>query len=233
MHEPSTVTLPILAALVNMSTKYDARTVVKEIVERLKPFYPDTLENFDALKGPKSKMAAVTLFTESTRHDDFRLLALARKCEAPILLPTLFFSCAKHPLPEILAASGIVAQNDLDTIIVGREIMMKDAYQLATVPTLMRPCRGEECDNQDCLSERIDAVEEELLEFGSYDHPTFPLLLHPDSYLNSSNTMGVCKQCLELHPKERRRFRKRAWEQLPYTFSLGNWDGLRRQMGSA
>ncbi len=100
MHEPSTVTLPILAALVNMSTKYDARTVVKEIVERLKPFYPDTLENFDALKGPKSKMAAVTLFTESTRHDDFRLLALARKCEAPILLPTLFFSLRKTPTPR-------------------------------------------------------------------------------------------------------------------------------------
>jgi len=47
-HKPGTVTLPILTALVNTSIKYDVRNIRNEIVEHLKPFYPETLEGFDA-----------------------------------------------------------------------------------------------------------------------------------------------------------------------------------------
>ncbi len=93
--ESATVTLPVLESLVNMSTKYDVRTIrSEEIVEHLKPYYPDTLEAFDALDEP---------FKDFSGDTDFRLLALARKCEALILLPVLFFFCAIKPLEKIFA----------------------------------------------------------------------------------------------------------------------------------
>lgn len=211
-----------------MSIKYDVRTIRKEeIAEHLKPFYPDTLEGFDALRKSKAP------FTDSSSDQDFRLLALARKCEAHILLPTVFFSCAKHPLPEILAASPIVAQDDLNAIIVGREILMKDANRASHITNLsLLRSRGGECLDESCIAKRRDSVDA-CLTFYSYRPPPFPLLLPPEGdFYPPDNPSRMCKECLKLTRKEAKNIRERAWENLPDAFGLGDWEELQQKMGS-
>ncbi len=162
-----------------MSTKYDVRTIrSEEIVEHLKPYYPDTLEAFDALDEP---------FKDFSGDTDFRLLALARKCEALILLPVLFFFCAIKPLEKIFAASGIVTPEDLRTIIIGRERLFKDANHAEQSMNLewLGPRDGG-CYDEDCLSDRKDWVQIGLA-VGLDRSPPFPLFL-PDG---EDSTSGV------------------------------------------
>ncbi len=224
MFEPDTITLPILTSLVNMGIKYDVRTIRnEEIVEHLTPFYPDTLEEFDALEESNS------LFSDSSSDKDFRLLALARKCEAHILLPLLFFFCATKPLQEIFAASSIVTQEDLRAIIVGRESLMKDANQAEQSTNLeVLGLRGGECFDETCFSHRRDWVEI-TLTIGLDRSPPFPLLLPPgDSLDRTDDNSYMCKSCQKLNHKQAREIRQRAWDKLPNTFGLGSWDELRK-----
>lgn len=132
-----------------MSTKYNTRSIRNEIVEHLKAFYPSSLEKFDELKTKTSRI----LFALSSNDQDFQLLALARKCEANNVLPALFFACSQKPLQEILVSHNIISQEDLGAIIVGRDTLLKGAYQAATL-AWSQPYRETICCNERCLAER-------------------------------------------------------------------------------
>ncbi len=95
-----TTTIGILTSLVNMSVKYDFREIRSEIIQHLAQYFPDKLEVVNQEK-PKELFSD---HSEST-NNSFQLPTLARKLDAPILLPTIFYSCSQKPLGVIFTLS--------------------------------------------------------------------------------------------------------------------------------
>ncbi|KLO10992.1 hypothetical protein SCHPADRAFT_831748 [Schizopora paradoxa] len=108
MHQRTT--LSILVSLSRMSTRYNASEIRTELIAHLAQIYPDTLAKYEAQRWN-------TLFERPPHDLEFHLLALARRCDAHILLPSLFYTCASLPLYLILDSSAIVSQEDHRTIL--------------------------------------------------------------------------------------------------------------------
>ncbi len=107
-----------------MSIKYDANDLRSELIDYLSQFYPDNLKAFDKERSREA-------FGDEQDDEDFRLLRLAKLCDAYVLLPAIFYSCANNSL-DVITTSDILDREDMSTIAVGREKMVKGSYEVAT-----------------------------------------------------------------------------------------------------
>ncbi len=205
-----------------MSTKYDAPEIRSELIDHLAQLYPDTLSAYE-------RRRLKDLFSEDDFpvDQDFWLLSLAKRCDARILLPALFYSCAIQPLDDILNSSAIIEQEDFNTIISGRERMMKGSYEVATLALL----QGKKCRSNECAVLRSSLVVGHI-DFKTYTPPPFPLQVSHDGALpvDAAVRANLCKTCVTNYRDALKSNRKRFWKDLPGIFNLGNWDEVRQEM---
>ncbi|KLO06256.1 hypothetical protein SCHPADRAFT_695050 [Schizopora paradoxa] len=119
-------TLPIILALLNLSTKYDIPVIRQEVIRHLLIHFPSDQEKLDS-------DVDIPLFDENqeTPKDvNFQLLASARRCNAGPILPMLFYTCAIEPLETIFEHITRFETEDFKRLIVGREQLISRWIQL-------------------------------------------------------------------------------------------------------
>lgn len=218
MHERTT--LSILISLSRMSTKYNALEIRSELVNHLAQIYPDNLLAYENSK--KNEM-----FDAPPPDLDFHLLSVARECDARILLPALFYACASQPLSLILDSSEIIEKDDYNTILLGREKMMKYAYEIATMALLP----GKKCRSTECAALRTSSITGHI-DYGTHNPPPFTLHVSNDGVLPTDAAVraNLCSACVKNYRDSLRTNRQQFWRDLPSIFDLGKWSEIRQRV---
>lgn len=213
-----TTTLAILTSLIVMSTKYNCQDIRSEIVKHLAKHFPDNLPDFE-------KGNTTDLFSEPPEDHDFRLLAVAGKLNAPVLLPMLCYFCAINPLHFIFAQSKVLSEGDTQRIIQGRERLMKYSYNAGTEALVPE----KKCSSEACFEKRV-ALFAQHINATNFDPPASPLQMPPQGILaaDGGKHAEICKSCVKCYNEALKKVRKRMWFNLPKIFYYKGWDELRR-----
>ncbi|KAJ7188666.1 hypothetical protein C8R46DRAFT_979878 [Mycena filopes] len=220
------IPLPVIAALIRLTRKYDFRTLLDMAVERLTFENPTTLEAYDALlvDGKYSPTRIVPYYGLL-----FDILTLARENNLLSVLPCAYYRIlARYSqirlLDGILKRDGTVASLapvDQRRCLLGREkVFLKQCQPGYTIGWL----RCWDGPTEDCLTPsacagvRSLAIERYMSEVGIW-------ALVPD-FLNKAQ----CKQCLHHIEASVAAGRKRTWDELPSFFDLLAWDELKNDL---
>ncbi len=213
-----TTTLEILTSLIVMSVKYNCQDIRSEIVKHLMKFYPDNLADFDREKTE-------ALFRDPPADHDFQLLSVARKLDAPIILPLMFYFCAVHPLQFIFKNSNYLSKKDMRRVIHGRERLMKFSYEAGTVALLP----DKKCASVACFEKRAELLTK-YIDHATFDPPTPPLKVPFEGILavDGGSHPAVCESCVECYINTLKEVREDFWKDLPTVFVFKGWDELRQ-----
>lgn len=201
-----------------MSAKYDCQDIRSEIVQHLKVYYPDKLEDFDKEKEKP-------LFSSQLAAHDFRLLSVTRNLNAPVVLPLMFYFCAIRPLDVIFKAYETLTPSEMELIILGREKLTKSSYEAGVASFL--PMKH--CASSACYEKRVSLIDAHV-DYGTYSPPIFPLQTTRQDIVaaDQEKFVQICGSCLEHYQVSVFGVRDEFWESLPEIFKMGSWDKLRR-----
>lgn len=214
-----TTTLPILTSLIAMSAKYDFCDIRSEIVQHLMHHFPDNFVDFEKEKEK-------TLFNEPPANYPFRLLSVVRKLDAPILLPSMFYCCATQPLRSIFESQKMLTQLDFETVLSGRERMVKFSYEngMATLLTTGY------CKSPRCFKDKLSIFIRHFEGITYNDPPLFPLRLFPQGIfaVGGGENEEICNTCIERYNAGLKSIRESFWTDLPVVFDLDEWHDLQQ-----
>ncbi|KLO16672.1 hypothetical protein SCHPADRAFT_937703 [Schizopora paradoxa] len=117
--------LHIVVALLLLSTKYDFKTIRKDVMAQISRHYPLELSTYLS-----SNVGHSPLFGMKRRDCDFTLLAAAFKADADILLPALYFTCADSSMEDILELSLSLPPECLKILLKGRDALRESIVML-------------------------------------------------------------------------------------------------------
>ena len=213
---------PVAAAVLRLSTKYEAPSHRRRAIDLLSTAYPLTLSAWDN----RSKTRLVPAFEGEIRS----ILSLAIENDVRVLLPGIFRAASKVSLPAMLNELHSLQLNEgtrqdiVTKFVVGREALK--AAEIRHIlqflgPSFQRPnCRdSNRCMNILATLHRASIVKimdpVESYQRGYDDNPA-----------SVGSTFNLCDQCATLVKESVRRGREQIWETLPEMFGLPGWDAL-------
>ncbi|KLO07723.1 hypothetical protein SCHPADRAFT_894412 [Schizopora paradoxa] len=219
-------TLPIILALLSLSTKYDIPTLRREVIDHLAIFYPSRLTK--GLRYP-----GTSLFKKKyviPKDANFQLLAAARRYDARPILPMLFYECAVEPWDSIFEYSKLLDSEDFQRIITGREKLSTGIYKFGR--TVLHPHDSFHCSSGVCSKARMDLFIQ-WMENGEYNPQAYPL----EACANGLSGIGeeedlvnLCPGCVSGTPQLLEYFQWVFWDALPAVFRLDDWETLEKEL---
>ncbi|KLO05407.1 hypothetical protein SCHPADRAFT_1002922 [Schizopora paradoxa] len=208
--------LPQVTSLLSISSKYDFQDVRSDVVQHLESLFPSTLEKYLASRIHEQALVSRQLFD---------LFAVAVRCEALLILPSLCYLCARIPLEET-----VLLLRDLPIGYMERYLLCRD--QLCGISQLIikRSLRatGTRCGHSGC----VDGFR--ALSVAQYpDHaPRFIFILDiPEHGILDGVELedkDICAGCAEKYLKMLNKMKNGVWDLLPRTLLQKTWKNLGR-----
>ncbi|KLO07720.1 hypothetical protein SCHPADRAFT_983228 [Schizopora paradoxa] len=216
VNEPTT--LPIILALLEMSTKYDFQAIRREVIQHLSLYYTTHPES-----APHMRLLVFAEDQDASKDANFRLLAAARRCNVRSILPMLFYVCSIEPLDTIFEQSNQLNPEDFKRLISGRETLITRIKNFGR--TMLQPCM--KCGNDLCFDTRA-RMHLRWINC-EYTPNVFPL----GAISGGIKGMGkseeypqLCRTCVDESSVRLHFFRTGFCGGLPRIFNLGNWGDL-------
>ncbi|KLO06257.1 hypothetical protein SCHPADRAFT_946238 [Schizopora paradoxa] len=217
--------LPIILALLNLSTKYDIPVIRREVIQHLAIYYPSESEKW-------VNVHETPLFGEiydTPKDANFQLLISARRCNAGPILPMLFYSCAIESLDTIFNHLHQLDATDLKRIISGRELLLTTWIPLFGTRVL-RP--QQRCKSAACSDARIRMFAH-WVESCESESRKFPLAACCGGLRgigNEEEYKKLCTFCINESTDSLDFFESTFWDVLPFIFALDEWDELNKDI---
>ncbi|KLO07209.1 hypothetical protein SCHPADRAFT_1001823 [Schizopora paradoxa] len=213
------LTLSEVTSLLSISSKYDCKVMRADVIQRLESIFPNNLE----------KMWAAKLLWESFLPSHaFELLAVAHRCEALLILPTLFYLCARFPLEKSIGAVQALPQDVQKNFLLGRDWLLECSHRLRGRFLQSTKIGGLNHVNQICRSpECLEKIRAQLSvkPFALiFDVPDRGVLVGLDM-----NQSEICGDCAKKHVNTIRNLKKLHWDELPVKFTSNSWEELRKK----
>ncbi|PCH44594.1 hypothetical protein WOLCODRAFT_77087 [Wolfiporia cocos MD-104 SS10] len=223
--QPGTKTkFPIIAAVVHLSTKYEAAGLRQRAIDLLATAYPST----PAAWENRSAQRLVPPF----EGEHAAYIALATENDIRVILPTVYYSASRQPLAEVMAELRKVSLAPnweiFADFVVGREQLFRAELKhiLAFLDVgFTRP----QCQNTSVCTNVLGNARNHILQKITDAEP-----FHQWCNANScevGRTLGLCNICCTTIENSIKEGRKKVWEQLPRMFGLGDWETLRARDG--
>ncbi|KLO05410.1 hypothetical protein SCHPADRAFT_862430 [Schizopora paradoxa] len=214
------LTLMEIASLLSISSKYDfqdIRAIVKQYLESL---FPDTLKKYKDSKIHKREYPSDHLF---------ELIALARRCEVPMILPTLYYLCARLPMEKLVVHLDNLPKDVSKALLLGRTWMSENpAFYLIGHSLQYRKVGGEHsaiCKSSRCLEE----FRSHLSNFPGGRSGFVSIFDIPDRGVLDGVDMKhskICEDCADTYVKSVGTSKQRAWNVLSSKFMGKMWNEL-------
>jgi hypothetical protein len=203
-----------VTAILRLSNKYDIQPFRQKSIQELKKVFPCTLLDYDSVY-PIGKMPTLSC------GQIVRSILLARVCNAPELLPCIFYFMCQLPTNFILQCHPIFPRMEMDICLVGRE-KLQEMREAVALSFLLDPKSSQHCSNptlceQQCLLILSDLISNRL-HAGTHALETISLTVMEKMF---------CGPCAEDKLSAHRAAREKLWNDLPSYFGLGTWEELR------
>ncbi|KAH7912682.1 hypothetical protein BJ138DRAFT_750886 [Hygrophoropsis aurantiaca] len=207
-----------LDAALRVSTKYNFDTLRVNVLSKLTPSFPSTLEAFDELSRYPDRL-------RDSQKKALSVINLARYTSCFEFLPSAFYLCSRLSAQTILRGKGkndTICAEDAATCIIGREELIKTwnkrthefLYEKPSI-SVFRRASCSECPKH---------TNEKLLEY--LQAKDGAELFGLDQF-DTWDVIGLCSKCAIPLQTKHQESRQQLWEQLPKVFGLGSWDELR------
>lgn len=222
-HANKPTTLPVILALLYLSTKYDIPSIWGEVKRHLELYYPSDPSKW-------SRNPDTPLYSDGyilPKDAGFQLLAAVRHCGPFSIMPMLCYECAVKPFYFIFRCYDILDpnENDFERVVVGRERLLKYSYEFGEKALFPQ----EKCQFRNCSETRTEM----LVKWMDLDEDGPPRLVL-DACLDGLKGIGdiedhedLCLACLQKSKEVLQEFQKMLWTNLPDLFGLIEWEELR------
>ena len=214
--------LPVVVAVLRLSSKYLAPTLRKQAISLLVTAYPC---DYDAWKHREANRLVTAIANELSV-----LVILAEQTDVRVILPSVFYSAAKRPLEDVLRElysmplSDAVRQTIITKFLIGREKLrreeMKDVLTFFQ-PTFPRP----DCQNTDNCNKILLNYTSTVLSRLTDAEPYQDYCINKPSTIGQS--IGVCSKCSDTIRDHVENATKRIWGILPDLFGLPAWEVMK------
>ncbi|KLO16673.1 hypothetical protein SCHPADRAFT_994956 [Schizopora paradoxa] len=216
--------LPVVIALLTLSTKYDFKTIRSDIILTISRYYSiDFPVHMSVATGDQS----FPLFGVERWDCHFPLLAAAFKCNADVLLPSLYSVCSGFQLEHVLDMSKTLPPECSRALILGRERLRSSLVTLAlNLPGRVQKGIAEHIcpDEESCLS-TVGFINWQSAEVVN------ALLGYECGIAFVYDTLGsVCERCGVYLANEIDVRWNVIWRNVPSYFELPDWSVLREQL---
>ncbi|OBZ73810.1 hypothetical protein A0H81_06190 [Grifola frondosa] len=209
----------VVAAVLRLSTKYDASHLRKRAINLLTSAYPSTLLAWD------DRLSNRLIPPFENEHATY--MALALETRVRIILPAVYFAWSRQPLLDALR--DLVDIEIAATILIGRERLQRAeiSHILAFLQyNYPRPlCQNVVADNQ-ILARTTAAALAMTTEHEPYHQWCSS---HPSEV---GESLGLCANCCLLVESTIQKGRSIVWEKLPGFFDLPDWETLLAEVHS-
>lgn len=211
-----------MAAVLRLSTKYEAPQLRRRAIDLLSTAYPSTLAAWDN----RSKTRLVPPF----EGEICAILSLAIENDVRVVLPGLFRAASKRSLPTMLnelhnlQLNEGTRQNVIEKFVVGRD-SLRQAEVKHILPFLELSFYRPACRNaNDCL---IKLTNQRNASFIKLMDPTESYQKWCDENPTSvGETLHLCDLCSGLVKESISAGRQKIWEGLPEMYGLPGWETL-------
>lgn len=222
---PSPSELPIVSAVLRLSTKYDIQYLRRRALQHLITTFPMTLA------GWKARDKARTI--PPVDNTPFAALQVAREFDLPWLIPSIMYCISSHPLEKTLdgapwAGSHLqLSHADQRTCVLGRSnLMMIQNRGALELSKTMSSASESMCTEASCVSTRMRCAEI-MTSWGVAGFLDF--------FEENSGVFlgGFCSPCHSAFRDECEVASQALWNALPPMFDLPSWDDLDKLRVSA
>ncbi|KAF7296521.1 hypothetical protein HMN09_01059000 [Mycena chlorophos] len=210
------IELPVLAALLRLTKKYDIPGIRQPLVERLKQEFPTTLEAFSPIKDWTLLPAG-----DSPNETVVGLINLAREIGLYTILPTLFYSLDFSDVQD--KAFQLLSEADQVTCFRGYATMLKQNDLKSTAWLKREPGKAVAKDCEDIRACRAALKSLAYTHFLSVEGRE--LILEP---WDERWGKGLCERCLTISRKVFDIARDIRWAAMPGVFGLPEWEELEK-----
>ncbi|CAL1714451.1 unnamed protein product [Somion occarium] len=212
---------PVVAAVLRLSTKYEAPALRQRAIDLLATAYPSTLAAWDT----RSRLRLVPPFEAEIGS----LFALAIETDVRAILPGLYYAASKRSLSAMLTElhslplNETVRQDVISKFVVGQDklhraeikhilLFLDPSYQRAGCRTATDIGRLQSQASA-CILKTVDVTES--YQQWCNDHPN-----------DVGASLFVCEICCTLVANTIKEGRQKIWDSLPEMFGLPAWETL-------
>ncbi|KLO07210.1 hypothetical protein SCHPADRAFT_945459 [Schizopora paradoxa] len=212
--------LPALSALLSISSKYDFHDIREDVLEFLTSLFPSKLEDYETSRIHK----------QAPPNDQlFQLLAVAHRCDATLILPVLYYLCARSPLETSFEFFPTLPMECMKGVLIGREWLRDISYRISKLALQSKMTGGENlkiCSSSPCLEAFRAQLNESPFKF-VFDLPERGIL----DGLDLAHS-AICDTCASEYIDLVGRSKRGAWEILPKKLVGKSWEEMSRDDGS-
>ncbi|KAI0792244.1 hypothetical protein C8Q75DRAFT_805270 [Abortiporus biennis] len=214
---------PVIAAVLRLSTKYQASQLRRRAIVALSTAYPSTLSAWDA----RAQHRLIPPFEGEVKA----IIALAIESDVRVILPAVYYAASKRSLSEMIIELlsinvdlGIRDDMIAKWIVGCEKLRHAELYNVLEFLDISFPRPGcQNINNCNILLQRQAAYS---IRNVAGSEP-LPYQLH---CYNNANTVGtslnLCLPCRETVNKSIQDAREKIWKQLPSFFGFSDWETL-------
>lgn len=218
----------VLAGVLRLSTKYDARHLRRKSIEWVTRIFPSTLAGWDGDGTPNNNLQQQRTYLNSATA-----IELGRECNVPIILPSAYYCCAVSPITFILDGplDGKL-RKELDwhdkRLCLKARPKLEQRAKMQVLKFLYSPS-GANCKSpRDCNHIRISVSGLVNEYFSKDDHDTWsPLSQRIQAIVRAYKDGSSCAACCQIAVDGSTAERTKCWSDLPGFFELGTWDTVK------
>ncbi|KLO07219.1 hypothetical protein SCHPADRAFT_945468 [Schizopora paradoxa] len=204
--------IPEVTSLLSMSSKYDCQAIRADVMQRLEFLFPNKLEKYEEAK---------LFWGQFSPGQVFELLLVAHRCEALLILPILYYLCARFPPETIIDHIDALPKDYTKALLVGRDELREMSNRITQRSLLSSQIEGEferGCGRIACTERFRGLVSERDLVL-VFDIPDCDIL---------KGIHRICNDCALRHKVFVRDIKELNWDELPVRFLERSWEDLGR-----